>query len=169
MQTHAVPLHTLPAAVHAWIKLSGSMTQAIQSVTGQAPAVRIKLSQAAPASAWEAELLQGSNCFVRHIELLAGEQLCLTARSLALQNSPAALALANLGERPLADLLFNGAWVQGDIHAITTNTGGFGRAAVWRNSGGYPLLVQEIFAPEFVRAYQPHSTEKKAQLPGQGS
>ena len=153
--THVVSLELVPHSMHAWINLSGSMTQAIQRVTGKTPTVTIQLSTESAASGWEADQLGGNACFVRHIELLAGAMRCLTARSLALAGSPAAAALQNLGQRPLADLLFTGSWRQGDIVAIGCSSGDYGRAALWRDPDQHPLLVQEFFDSRFTEEFQP--------------
>ncbi|MEM7099711.1 MAG: chorismate lyase [Pseudomonadota bacterium] len=154
-QTSAVERQQIPTDIQPWLDITGSMTQAIADATNLTPYVNITFSGVDTTSNWEQQSFPEVSCFARQIELKAGDFCCLFARSIAQTESPAALALATLGNRPLADLLFHGDWQAGEITTAKRGDDEFGRAVNWHTPDGQTIMVQEFIRLEFAQRYTP--------------
>ena len=143
----------LPPRVKFWIELETSMTRALADANGKLPRINKRSEGEGMLSKWEQAYL---NCtaandagYIRHILLSNGNVDLMAARSVALKDGTAAKGLAKLGDRPLADLLFDDVgWRRlKPVVALSWGAKQFGRATVWRcgPTPGDQLLVAEFF------------------------
>jgi chorismate--pyruvate lyase len=161
----------MPRALRAWLLDTASLTLRLQQLCPGSFRVRL-LSQS-----WgrpfedEARVLEmqpGSRGLIRQVQLLCGEQAWVYARTIIPVSSLCGRLqrLAHLGNRPLGGMLFADPSMQrGDVELARLETGQamhaaatchlarrpaevWGRRSVFRLAGK-PLLVSEIFLPEF--------------------
>jgi chorismate--pyruvate lyase len=164
----------MPRELRAWLLDTASLTLRLQQLCPGRFRVRV-LSQA-----WgkpfehEARVLgmkSGSHALIRQVQLLCGEQAWVYARTVMPVSSLCGRLqrLAHLGTRPLGGMLFADPNMQrgglelarlgaGQImhaaatfHLVPPPAGIWGRRTVFRLAGK-PLLVSEIFLPEFPAA-----------------
>lgn len=156
--TRLVDLDTAPAAALPWMTLDQSATATIRATTGTLPQVQILHSGDSVTDAWLPTPWEVNHpCFARHISLNLGQHACLIGRSIAQADGEVATLLKGLGTRPLAELLFkDGSTALPEPIYLVSDQGWFGRAVQWQVAGcADPLLLIELFNPEFVSRYAP--------------
>lgn len=153
-------LNQVPATSAPWVTLRTSATTEIASSTGIKPNVQIFFTGSGVANDPELRGLPKTECYVREIGLYAADQLCLIGRTTTPFGSDTHAKLANLGTRPLADLLFAEAdsCVLETTQPLVSKHGWYGRNTLWQVAGcAEPLQLLELFNPEFTQRYQPIS------------
>jgi chorismate-pyruvate lyase len=158
-QPHYQLALTGDANLRAWITEPGSMTQAIASHCGGRPQVVVHKSALDRSSLWEAQLLRlksRQRVFTREISLQVDGRSVLNARSVAVAGGAIEARLRGLGNKPLAELLFEDPLWQRQTGPLgLAGRSGHsppGRVCVWRYRGRQPgnLLVAEYFLPELL-------------------
>ena len=131
--------------------MQSSVTEAIAAHFGAPPTVRVHHSGPSALTTWEADLLgcdASTQAFARHITLDVGEHAVLAARTVTAWDDPMRTYLADLGDRPLGTLLFQGErWARASaLIPLVEGTATFGRGARWHDAqSGGNLLVEEFF------------------------
>lgn len=136
------------------IRLRGSMTREIGDRLGDMPTVTPVFEGPGRFAPWESGLLKrrGSRGYVREVVLSIDGMSVLSARTLSTFGDPAVEVLRTLGDRPLAQVLFEDArWqrVTAHIPLIELGERRVGRACVWQYRLRRPsrILVEEFFEP----------------------
>ncbi len=154
----ASPPQNLPATQATWLYAAGSLTQHLQQALQSIIQVQVLTEQWQVPDQQEAKRLALPQTkqlvYLREVNLCAHDQVLITARSLFPRPSYQALesALTRLGNRPLADILFNEPTIERspfEIAFIKQNS-----VTYWaRRSVFYytqqPLLITECFLPIF--------------------
>lgn len=172
-RSRALVARQVPPGLDAWLFEHDSLTRRLKGVCGHG--ARIQLLE----QAWKRPLADersvlglraGRHALVRQVALMCDERPLIFARSIfpMITLRGAGLRFANLGNRPLADILFKGRAVHRDpirythvtpdhpLYPMAVPVLGEGQTSLWaRRSrftvGGRPLLVTEVFAPEIAR------------------
>lgn len=144
-------LEDIPAQAHTWVSYDRSITE----LTNTDVAVTNLRQEMQTSPAWLPPIYQDKNdAFFRRIELVAGQNRVLIAASYTQPHGDVRERLQALGDLPLANLLFQeGAVQKRDRRYVSANTW-YGRIVEWQILGcSAPLLLLELFDPEFTRAY----------------
>ena len=135
------------------------MTRAVARHCGSRPQVVVHRSAADRSQLWEAKLLRleaRQRVFAREISLQIDGRSVLDARSVTTAGGAIEARLRGLGNKPLAELLFEDPLWQrltGPLPLAGRNQQSPpGRVCVWRYRGRQPgtLLVAEYFLPELL-------------------
>jgi chorismate-pyruvate lyase len=137
------------------------MTREIGARLGKVPVVTPVFEGPGRFAPWESGLLEqhGSRGYIREVVLSINDARVLSARTLSTFGDPAVEVLRTLGDRPLAQVLFEDArWqrITAHIPLIELGRRRVGRACVWQY--GAPgaarkmqrpsrILVEEFFEP----------------------
>lgn len=154
-QVRPLPSPNPAAAAYArWLRLGDSMTRAIAEALGEAPRVCPGLEGPDRLAPWEADLLalSGVRCYAREVVLTVGGTAVLAARTVSRLQDPALELIRRLGNRPLAQLLFEDPdWRRSSapIALIELGRRRIGRTSLWRygRRGSSRILVTEFFEP----------------------
>lgn len=141
-----------------WIRLSESMTRAIGQTLGEMPRVSPGFEGPDRLAPWESNLLglSGSRGYAREVMLSVRDRPVLAARTVSRLDDPALELIRKLGERPLAQLLFEDRdWRRASAPFALIELGyrRIGRTCLWRRVQGRGrgnsslILVTEFFEP----------------------
>lgn len=152
------PLPSLNPATLAyadWISRSDSMTRAIGLALGEMPRVHPGHEGPDRLAPWECRLLGlgQPRGYVREVVLKVAGLPILTARTVSRLDDPALDVIRRLGDRPLAELLFDDpVWRRAGapLPLIELGSRRIGRTCLWQRGVRAPsrILVSEFFEPE---------------------
>ena len=129
--------NTLTAPYRPWIRLTDSMTHALGEALGALPRVTPAYEGHSRLAPWESRMLgnAGHRGYAREVVLSVAGCPVLSARTVSRLNDPALEVIRKLGDRPLAQLLFEDpAWVRNSppVPLIEVATRRIGRACLWQ-------------------------------------
>ena len=156
-----VTSESIPSATLAWLQYEQSITKTAEYLTQQTCIVQNRKQELSAAPPWLPSQYQQNTCtFTRKIELMAGTQQILLAGTYTHPNGDVVKALEELGDKPLANLLFSKT-ANYSTHCNYVKSGsGYGRVVEWQiASCTHPLLLVELFDPNFVHLYSPTSAD----------
>ena len=144
------------APYRRWIELRESMTRAIGAHLGAEPRVHPVFEGPALLATWEQRLLglRASPGYAREVVLTVKNRAVLSARTVGRLDDPALEVIRRLGNRPLAQLLFEDprwARITPAIPLLELKSRRVGRACLWEGHGSIAkrrpsrILVSEFF------------------------
>lgn len=145
----------VPAQSQRWVTYDGSITEAGTRVTLTQVQVTHLVQETKPAPTWlPVTYQQDGLTFVREIELVAGPSRILIANSFTHPNGDIKECLEDLGQMPLANLLYQAGSTQLDKPNYVSSKGWYGRLVAWQiENCTSPLLLLELFDPTFTQIY----------------
>lgn len=158
---------SLTASAAAWIELSGSMTRAIGETLAELPRVIPGHEGPTLLAPWERRMLglEQRRGYAREVVLSVRGVPVLSARTVSRLDDPALEVIRRLGDRPLAQLLFEDSrWIRGSapIPLIEGAQRRIGRVCQWYCLGRpgqgrrrSRILVSEFFEPDGVLNHRP--------------
>ena len=156
-QSAVISQEEIAADALAWITYDQSITEAAQRLTDQPIEVRSLVQREMPCPQWvPTQYHADQQAFVRHIELYAGHERVLIARSFTHPQGDIVPALISLDREPLANLLFGDSSNTPTQRILLQSRDWYGRAVSWSLKGFIqPLLLVEVFDPAFTQSYRP--------------
>ena len=144
--------HPATLACADWISRSDSMTRAIGQALGEMPRVHPGHEGPDRLAPWECRLLALGQArgYAREVVLRVAGVPVLTARTVSRLDDPALEVIRRLGNRPLAELLFDDpSWRRASAPIPLLELGGrrFGRTCLWEygQRSHSRILVSEFF------------------------
>jgi len=139
-----------------WIQLTDSMTHGLGEALGKLPRVAPGHEGPSRLAPWERRMLAlgGRRGYAREVVLSVAGSPVLSARTVGRLDDPALEVIRKLGERPLAQLLFEDPkWVRSSapVPLIELATRRIGRVCLWQSLGRpgarrqSRILVSEFF------------------------
>lgn len=158
-------LATLPARAQTWLTYDRSITEAASVLTGVQACVSSLSQQAQYAPLWlPAPYRSDEQTYARQIELMSGACRVLIAVSYTRPDSDLAERLEVLDRAPLANLLFQTGSAQNPTKTYVQTGFWCGRLVEWQVAGcDTPLILLELFDPDFVKRYTPPTTTGSAE------
>ena len=153
-----IDANQVPPALRDWVAVAQSLTGALAAAAGTTPSVSVHYCGASALADWEAQMLHSASeiGFARQIQLAIHTRPLVVARTVLDQGGVAHNILNELGNQPLATLLFDSSDWQAAAgqRLLQTSDGLVGRARRWLHlPSSESIVVEEYFleAPPRVR------------------